>query len=61
MAECGHPEDKREFESGNYVPMYGWEIYPGWYCMDCGEMLDIEEEGPDPDMARDIQKESGTC
>lgn len=38
-AACEHPAEEIEFEEGNHVPPYGWEIYPGWYCS-CGEMLD---------------------
>lgn len=56
---CSHPAESREFEAGNYVPPFGWEIHPGWYCGDCGEMLDPEEieDGPDPDLLRKAEKE----
>ena len=43
--EC--PHENTEYEHGNYIPPYGWEIYPGLYCLDCGEMLaDDEVEYP---------------
>lgn len=53
MDECLH--ENREYDQGNYVDPYGWETYPGWYCLDCGEMLDGDEEPysifTDPDYA----------
>lgn len=57
--EC--PHENRDYDEGNYVASYGWEIYPGWYCLDCGEMLDEEEVDPDhgydPDLARKYELE----
>ena len=57
--EC--PHENRDYDEGNYVAPYGWEIYPGWYCLDCGEMLDEEEVDPDhgydPDLARKYELE----
>jgi hypothetical protein len=44
VADGDCPHENREFEAGNYVPPYGWEIAPGVYCLDCGELLDMEEE-----------------
>lgn len=55
--ECKH--ENVEFEEGNYVPPYGWEISPGHYCLDCGEMVEYDEvdypgaPGPDPEELRD--------
>lgn len=43
--DCTH--ENKDYDPGNHVPPYGWEIYPGWYCTDCGEMLDIRDK---PDM-----------
>jgi|GEM_PF-6279678 len=59
MAECEHPIESREYDPGNYVPPFGWELYPGWFCMDCSEELDPDDFGPDPDLARDEKKEAG--
>lgn len=57
--EC--PHENREFDEGNYVAPYEWETYPGWYCLDCGEMLDSGEEPynvfTDPDYARKAELE----
>ena len=55
MADCTH--ENIEFEAGNHVPPFGWEIYPGYYCTDCGEMVDNPE--PDPDVAYKEKKEKG--
>lgn len=44
--DCTHPEV--EYDEGNYVPPFGWELHPGWFCVDCSEELpqeDIEERG----------------
>lgn len=61
MSECQHPEKSREYDPGNWVPPYGWEQYPGWYCHDCGEMLEDDEVThrgePDPDLARKYELE----
>ena len=43
--ECDHLEDSRDYYHGNYIAPYGWEQFPGWYCIDCGEM--VGEPGPD--------------
>ena len=40
MSDCLH--EHQDFEQGNYVSPYGWETYPGWYCLDCGEMMKEE-------------------
>jgi hypothetical protein len=55
--EC--PHENKEFDPGNHVPPYGWETYPGVYCLDCGEMLSDDEgvDEIDPDLARKAQKE----
>lgn len=58
MDEC--PHENRDYDEGNYVAPYGWETYPGWYCLDCGEMLeDGEPYNPftDPDLARKAELE----
>lgn len=59
MDECSH--ENREFDEGNWVGSpYGWETYPGWYCLDCGEMLDDEEPRSvfdDPDYRRQAELE----
>lgn len=60
MDECQHPEESREWDEGNHVPPYGWEQYPGWYCLDCGEMLEGGEPYStlnDPDYARQAELE----
>lgn len=63
MSECQHPDI--EYDPGNYVPPYGWEQHPGHYCVDCGEGIDPDEmeerTAPDPDLARQEQKEDGLC
>lgn len=60
--ECDHPEKSREYDEGNYVPGFGWEQWPGWYCHDCNEMLDEEEVtyagGTDPDFEIKYEKEN---
>jgi hypothetical protein len=54
--EC--PHDDVEFEPGNHVPPFGWEIHPGYYCTNCGEMVDRDEpDEPDPDLARNMRIE----
>lgn len=61
MNECKHPEESREWEEGNYVPPYGWEIYPGWYCLDCGEQMEdpeVARSERDHDLDRDHNLES---
>lgn len=57
-AECQH-EDV-EYEEGNYVAPYGWETYPGMYCMDCGEMVNDEMgyRGPGDDSDVDAAKDA---
>lgn len=53
--ECLH--ENVEFEEGNHVPPYGWEISPGYYCIDCGEMMEDDEVdypgAPGPDVTVD--------
>ncbi len=59
MTKCQH--ENVEFEGGNYVPPFGWEIYPGYYCLDCGQMMSDEEVGvgePDPDLEYKARKEA---
>lgn len=57
MDECKH--DNVEWDPGNHVPPYGWEIYPGYYCHDCGQMVpDREPEERDHDLDRDHDLES---
>lgn len=62
MSDCKH--ENVEFEAGNHVPPFGWEIYPGYYCLDCGQMMDDDEvdypgaPGPDPDTEYKEQKEA---
>lgn len=42
---CEHPPEDIEYDSGHMVPPYGWEIYPGWYCLKCGDqMTDARED-----------------
>ena len=54
------PHETVEWDPGNHVPPYGWEIYPGYYCMDCGESIDREGmEDVDPDLEWKYQKENG--
>ena len=57
--EC--PHENVEWEEGNYVPPYGWEISPGHYCIDCGEMVDPDEASystaNDPDLDRKYELE----
>lgn len=58
--EC--PHENQDYDEGNHIPPYGWETYPGWYCLDCGEMLDEEERNQyslsnDPDLARKHEME----
>lgn len=54
--ECQH--ENIEFEAGNHVPPFGWEISPGYYCIDCGVMVDDPHE-PDPDLPHKIRQEGG--
>lgn len=54
--EC--PHENVEWEDGNYVPPYGWEISPGHYCIDCGEMVDEPYSiRNDPDFDRKYELE----
>ena len=39
--ECQH--ENVEYDPGNYVPPFGWEQYPGMYCLDCGEAMEDDE------------------
>lgn len=55
MSECLHPEEDREFSAGNWVPPYGWEQWPGLYCLQCGEMLDEGEYGYPEDDGDEIR------
>lgn len=54
--DCTHEEI--EFDPGNHVPGYGWEIYPGHYCLDCGEQVEEPVYEPDPDLENDLAKEA---
>lgn len=59
--ECLHPLESLDFTSGNYVSPYGWETYPGWYCLDCGESVDDphhELHEVDPDFEIKYEKEN---
>lgn len=60
MSECQHPEESWEYDPGNWVPPYGWEQWPGWYCHDCGDTLDEKEWGldEDPDVEYKYRKEN---
>lgn len=40
--ECEHRDVY--FEAGNYIPPYGWETYPGWFCEDCGQEIEMEDD-----------------
>ena len=42
--ECSHPDV--EYDPGNYVPPFGWELWPGWFCQDCGLEIEQDEERP---------------
>lgn len=42
MGECLH--ENRDYDPGDYVAPYGWDTYPGWYCADCGAMVDSDGE-----------------
>lgn len=54
--EC--PHENVEWEEGNYVPPYGWEISPGHYCIDCGEIVDAPYSiHDDPDFDRKYELE----
>lgn len=55
--ECQH--ENVEFDPGNHVPPYGWEIRPGLYCLDCGDMVDdgLGEDQDDGDRYRDFTLE----
>lgn len=58
MAKC--PHENLEYVDGHYVAPYGWEAYPGWYCLDCVEMLEDGEPYSttnDPDLARKYELE----
>lgn len=64
MAEASEdcPHERIEFDPGNHVPGFGWEIHPGYYCFDCGAMVDDpqpENDEPDPDLLHKIRQEEG--
>lgn len=39
--ECAH--EHIEFDEGNYVPQMGWELHPGFFCVDCGKEVEDED------------------
>lgn len=60
--ECEHPEEMREYDPGNYVPPYGWEQTPTWFCILCNTPLDLDDEpycfATDPDFQNKYEKEN---
>ena len=38
------PHEVTEFVEGNYVPPFGWEQYPGHFCIECGESVEVDED-----------------